>query len=478
MSPILGAAIHFIRNCLGRHYQRTKPDLGNIWQLRWIGKFVCSIMFVFLRRMVILTMLLTTTLTPTSGETSTAASATALIPANASDSEDLMNALETTAVVEKTPTTPGKPQPPVVRYQQIGNCVFTPAVLADQQPVKEFRNNRFYIEIPLTTVGAIMIFLVNGRRMFKGSAYFYMCVLALADFSFVISNAVGVGITLIAKNKLYLNNHICSLMVYYLPFAFQGFAVSALMAMTIERTLVVMFPFKFQNFFTVKKAVVLLSVMFVCSFAAFCPFIWAVGSGVRPTQSGPLYFCGFYLRRVNGKIVRVYGYGIDISDSIKTYVYLVLPMIVLLGCNIAIVVAMTKAFKAKVKLTGEEKGGHDDGQLRHITIQVLSVSIFFVLLALPYACIFNPLSPGLFKWLYESCTKFYISFWLKEIAKFLYEMTHCLNAYMYAVSSKKFRTELIDALHIRSRKKDPLASGSGTRQTALSSASAGTITQS
>jgi hypothetical protein len=350
-----------------------------------------------------------------------------------------------------------------------GGCPLSLYKTSSYLVARWLRINRFYIQLPIAVVGAIMVFLVYGRKITKGSPYLFMCVLTLADTGFILMDTifhkVPIGLVNIDPGAVG-----CGI-IEYMFHNTQMFAVAVLVFMMFERMLMTLLPPRLHVFSTRRTAIALI-LLCISVFAINIPYTYSKFSRrfKNPLQGTTYFRC--FINGTNMPHVLPVIY-------IKMYVFFFIAMAILLFCSIATTIKIclmrkTRDVDSKSNYVGDKKNdvenanrdvangfvgrGKDrvDDLLRDITAQVLTVSICFIVLALPYGIMFVPYSPvsKLGTGLKLSCDEGLFVYVFSEISKFLYDMQHCLNAYLYCLSGRIFRRKLARKLRCRKRESD------------------------
>jgi len=308
--------------------------------------------------------------------------------------------------------------------------------------------NQYFITLPLNFIGTVMTLIVYGAKMMRGTPYFYMCLLGIFDFSFLFLQMIAYRLKFWHRHHSW-GDFGCSFMEYSWLVMY-SIAIFTLICMTVERLLVIAFPFKFQHFFTVKKSMLILGVGAVLICAAYFPVLWGYGVADNPVttfsdQRSGLYQCRFY---PYGTQEHEY---VIAATYIRFFVFALGAMVILMISNVGIIIVLAIGLKKKSEMAGADAGEKATSQMRHITIQMLTISIAYVVLCLPAVIFFPP--GGYFQtgnWVF--CSQAWLMRSLvRGIVQFLQNLQHSMNAYLYCLVSPRFRNELLIKLHLRTK---------------------------
>ena len=324
------------------------------------------------------------------------------------------------------------------------------------------KRNKDYVILAVGLLGNTMSLFVNARKMFKTSPNYYMAVLAIADTATILVWSVRL------MHRLNTLSHewgtpACKV-VEFLSYFTRSFAVNTLVVMTIERTLVVLFPLRLSSRVSVKSAAVALGSVALFFFCFHAPlFAWAFEMEYRTI--------------VQCVIDRTAWWA---TFDLVTAIYL--PMVILLVCNVVIVCKMKSVADKQEELTNDSsKKSRARKQFVQITIQTLTVSFSFILLTVCITVWYfpgSPIYPTQYEAKYEAgssmyCFHSHFAFLFKETAFMLYFANHAINGYLYCLFSRMFRQELaknLCAIFCPGRlKKAKRTTPSGTAMTSMSS---------
>lgn len=286
------------------------------------------------------------------------------------------------------------------------------------------------------TVGNLLSFAVMVQSTMRStSTAFYMASLALADTAVLLFGCLRRWVLEVFDMDLLNQGPLaCSIINFFQYWSFDV-AVWILVAMTMDRVLVVTSPLKAQIYSTRKRAALSLVLVMVASAGINSHFFFTT----IHTQG---------VCTVSGEHARFYK---DIWSWIDATVYSFLPFMLLLIMNFIIVVVISKANAKKQRMTNNFKSKRKDEQKsavisRKLTIMLLSVTCTFLLLTGP-AMVLNTMRELGKPYFDLSLPKDFAKYILtRQISRVLLYLNHSINFFLYCLTGSKFRQELIAML--------------------------------
>ena len=280
----------------------------------------------------------------------------------------------------------------------------------------------------LGTLGNLLSMAILLRPRFrKLNVNIYLFSLAIADTVFLWTNSLT---RVFIKLSLGVNYSTYSLQACqaYVFILYTSKCLSAwfIVAVTIERLLVVMIPFKMKRSSSRKRAVIVGVVLTVlaCAVFAFVPTLYTV-SWDEQDQENRCQITEFYLEKKADLYLKL-------GDL---FLYSLLPTIALVTSNAAMVyrlISSVRFRKANTENNSKKVTKQDQGA-RRLTITLILVSACFLICTLPLSAFL------LHSTLYPSVGSYgtiYLSLYTLEV------LNSSVNFLLYCVSGPTFRAEL------------------------------------
>ena len=226
-------------------------------------------------------------------------------------------------------------------------------------------------------------------------------------------------------------------------FFFGRMSSCSLIPISLERFTAVYFPFKVKVIFSKKAAFIIVGgiTVFLALLNSYAFFAY----GVIQIKSGK--FCD-----ISNEAFLVF------RDRFHTMIefcfYFLFPFLVLVTCNIAIILKISKQkmMRSKVSSTANKK-------VSSLTIMLLHVSLAFIVLVSPLVFFFilvKPFDPNGLPIAFRMGGLYSLSL--------LSTFNHCINVILYTIAMPKFKHEVIELLPCKRRAKVTPANSSGSDQ--------------
>lgn len=260
------------------------------------------------------------------------------------------------------------------------------------------------------TFGNVLSFLVLSRSTFiKKNVSIYLRILAVVD---TIVLWISWDILYLGRMNywlLHIRNWLhCSLALI---------SSWLLVAMSFERAIGIQYPHKARIWLTRKRAIIVSLVISI--FYSIFPIL--------------PYF---------GWDGHVFGPAIILYTM-----YSILPGLLIILCNAAIIHALVKASKVHSKLSAKTKSIHRSDM--NITLMLITNGIVFIVLTMPISALvmtfYTPLDVGQFE------TLSYIA----PILRIISQLNHAINFLLYSMSGSMFRSELIQMFKCQASQAKP-----------------------
>ena len=283
--------------------------------------------------------------------------------------------------------------------------------------------------VVLGTVGnGLTIAMMRRAKMKSAVATVYLLALAVADTGLLWIGAGHWWISTAFKITIRdMDTWLCKFHFFFITY-FSMLSAWILVFVTVQRMLIVAFPFKVKVIATRKKAYISLVVLCI-ALAAYGIYhlIYADLVTVAVVKGRPIRKC-LFKREITEFHVKYYNY-------IALMATLLFPFLSLLIANIVIIV---KVIQAKVKREALVSTQSDDGQVRQMTATLISVSVIFLVLNTPYVVVyyFLPLPDG-------TNIKYGIIFAIAgQFGSLLNSLNSAINFLLYCITGPTFRKEL------------------------------------
>ena len=309
------------------------------------------------------------------------------------------------------------------------------------------------------TVGNVFSFiLMLQREMRQTSTYFYLAILAIVDTIVLFASAFKTWIRLMSGFELlHISDAGCRIFLFLTYF---GLHVSAwlIVAVTVERFIVVWFPLKATSFCSTRRAKMTTGAISVFFALLNSHLFWT--AELLVDQNTGFKQCAMMR---NNRFLYM-----KIMPWLHFTIYCLVPFIALLVFNGLIILSMTVTHRQL--LTNQMT--KDDRRMRHIhrklAITLLCISFVWMLTTTPSALYtVLPLEP-------KSLNSDAQLFLAKIICYILLYINHSINFILYCITGQSFRSEFHKLIcRIFRKKKKPKArltfrasrSGSGQETT-------------
>ena len=321
----------------------------------------------------------------------------------------------------------------------MSNC--PPSILPPQS--YGYPHNLLLVCLPvivlLGTIGNVLSIIVLKRRVMQmTAASFYLIVLAIPDLTVLYFSALKTWIRLVfGFELLHVSNAACKI-TKYIFFTSTHLSAWLVVAITIERLMVVCFPFKAPKMCCHRQAQLITVALVILIMGLNLNIVWA--SELVINKCG-IKYCTAYQHST---------YMHYIFPKINLFVYSLVPFTLVLIMNLVIISSIlknNKLFKQhqqQMQLTQGQNGrqsrvGRSSGsrqlQLinqRRLTCTLLTISFLWFTLTGPYAI--TDILNVTFKHKFPAIVRI--------ISYLLMYVNHAINFYIYCLTGRKFRYEL------------------------------------
>ena len=316
------------------------------------------------------------------------------------------------------------------------------------------------IIIVLGTFGNVFSFIILRRRaMVKVSSYHYLASLAVAD-----SLVLYIGLLRLWLGELTgmdfhdSSNWVCKLTVSF-GYTASDLSVWLIIAVTVERYIVVCFPLKASTMINTSRAKRVIGFLVLLMFSINLHFMWTVEIVQRPVDGKNVSNCEAspqHQHLVN-----------EVWPWVDACIYSFVPFIVILVLNILIICEVVEArnHRRQMQNTPEHHYHQQTTRLRNgdsstttsscrrscgpgegtkLTVMLLTVSFAFLLTTLPMNV---SLIVTAFWQQYQNTLRQIAQFKLaKTVAELLMYVNHSINFFLYCATGQKFRQQIVHML--------------------------------
>jgi hypothetical protein len=308
----------------------------------------------------------------------------------------------------------------------------------------------------LATIGLVgnllSYLLMNQSKYSKSTTCFYMRCLAIFDSAYVIGRMV-LRYLLVLASDLFLQPVVrTSFCLFYLAFLYFAILLSPLIltVMSFDRFVALTWPLKAATLCTMRRSKQVTFIIVTIATIMACVQL------LREHRSDlTSWYCPYHFKKVAGMIFD------EVYDLIVVYI----PTFCLLVCNTGIIHAVHKSNKDLSRLSQSQRSSSKE---KTITSTTVLVTCIFIVSNIPM--LFDKFYWRVHSdWSYSksSKTRLYIQYFTLNFAVFMESLNYCLNFYIYGLSCRRFRKELMMIITCHYEKSD-----NSTRSVVMSAVSA------
>lgn len=290
--------------------------------------------------------------------------------------------------------------------------------------------------ITFGTIGNALSFLVLVRcHMRSTSVYTYLMALAVADTCVLYVSAFKTWIKLISGFELlHSSMHSCRLINFFILLSLH-LSAWLIVLVTVDRFMVVWFPFKASSLCTVTRARLATVAMVMISVAYNCHVFWTYELSIDAMMHRA--YCG---------PIKTYGFMAKPFECLKLTTYSLIPFLVIVVLNFAIItrlqwrpLLLQSRGSASAFSSESSSSAAACGKQAKVTYMLVIVSVAWLVLTLPksiHTMVFE-LDDSRGSW---NATVF------RAVSFLLMYTNHAINFYLYCITGKKFRRQLEELL--------------------------------
>ncbi|XP_070190166.1 probable G-protein coupled receptor 139 [Littorina saxatilis] len=319
-------------------------------------------------------------------------------------------------------------------------------VLMQFPEYRALKNLMLYVPpvlIVLGTFGNVFSFIIMRRRaMLKVSSYHYLASLAVADSLVLYIGLLRLWLGEVTGSDFHNSaDWICKLTIS-LGYTASDLSVWLIIAVTVERYIVVCFPLRASAMINTNRAKKVIGFLVLLMFTINLHFFWTVeiverqpvdGNNVSNCEAAP-----HHQQLVNA-----------VWPWVDACIYSFVPFIVILVLNILIVIEVieARAHRLRMQSTSERRRACGPGEGMKLTIMLLTVSFAFLLTTLPMNI---SLIVTAFWDHSNNDLRRVVQFKLANtVAELLMYLNHSMNFCLYCATGQKFRQQIVHLLRCR-----------------------------
>jgi gastrin-releasing peptide receptor len=301
--------------------------------------------------------------------------------------------------------------------------------------IAEFMENNYrYLVCAVGIPGNLACILTLAYIRPKLASYMFMMALAIGDLTAI---ALKVFYRIRNLNEMELGDRFCQL-IFMFGNTSQMYPNWILVALTTERFIAVWFPFNFKTTCTRKNALVAIVVILLFLIAANLQYLFTYeelpGSHHCEPKENYKNFIQFAWYWIDGAL------------------YAIIPIILILVLNSMILYGINR--------TQTNHSSHRQQISHEATKMLLPTSITFVLLVMPNCVFFIIRGYWNYKGSPLGIAQHHL---LYHIVFLLSDLNHAVNFYLYCLSGRAFREQIVDLLCFRKRKPRAMTRSSRSR---------------
>ncbi|XP_046348983.1 probable G-protein coupled receptor B0563.6 [Haliotis rufescens] len=317
--------------------------------------------------------------------------------------------------------------------------------------------------VVMNTIGACVLF----HQSFKRSTYTYLRFLAISDAFILLS-----GIVLLIPKIINLHDDVMAnfIEVHMFPYisifagsVFTRISEYVICALSIERFVAVLRPLKVRELFLSRHALgISIGVVTFCFlYHAHYLIIYYPKAYFNPSRNTTMYALGKQSWYANSGIEAVY-------TNVYYFIFLYIPPIVLIVCNIGILVKVYEANKKRQDLFAKDGMSKQMGQeQRRMTLILLIISMSFLAVFVPLSIL--TIIQQFDKQIRIFGREHYLLSVMIDVLSLGWNVSSANDFIVYSYSSKQFRNTLLAMFFgNRTRKKEIVSQSSDTLATNIS----------
>ena len=325
----------------------------------------------------------------------------------------------------------------------------------------------FYFPIILFgMVGNGIAFGLMLKKSKQSSTYMYLVALSVVDNIFLLCSIGSWILFGFTNGSIDLRREVdCNLIsaLIYLPKQISAWLV---VAVSVERTLVVYFPLKAKDICSLKRARIVIGIIT----AGVAVVNWHVFGSYRTIGEAD----DFSTDVCPGRTAYLDHYADNIHGWLDSSFYSYLPSLALVILNGAIIGKFMLAASGKVGPNEDAKSRTMAKNSKRMTIMALTLSTTYLILTTPYS-IHNLVFRTRFHRAYTDPVGFFTDFLVSQILSVLYHLNHAVNLALYSLTNAHFRNKLMNLFRCQRNRRVETSSVTNTDGTQTTAVAASTM---
>ena len=306
---------------------------------------------------------------------------------------------------------------------------------SEYKAAKWINNSKFYFMMVLAVLANGAALGTVWKKARKSSVSVYIANLAVWDTLTILIKATYFILT---DRKVVLGNVSCKLLTF-LPNLAKNVAVWQLVIMGAERLLAVSFPLKVSTWCSVAKARVAISLLILVFILINSQYLVFVEATSAWHGSGCEYSAAYK------------SYTSQILPWLDMTLYAYGPQLLILVINVAIIISLASAHRRRSALANTRAPTGQGGQ-GHVTAMLLMIFFVFFFLTTPYSIFYLCMANEL--WAFRKSVQSYATYLLLTTTlRFLADLNHCVNFFLYVLTGSGFRQDFRKLLQCSNTKR-------------------------
>lgn len=282
--------------------------------------------------------------------------------------------------------------------------------------------SRYFTSLPGMITNPMTVYFSWKIRPFSTSEM-HMLILGVTDLFVVITRTT---INVMASLNYMWTDVSCKLLLYASNTSYV-FSNWVLVSWTIERFIAVVYPLKLNIWCNLRNVKIILFIILAVCCVIVTPQLTEIFSTFSTTRKSICLFSEIY--------VRIYA-------LIESLVYMYIPVLVILGCNIIIITEVKKTSQHSALYTcNRDMINRRPREQKQMTVVLVTVSLAFLFLHLPQILskIWQAFYPNQLEMLHSNIFN-YIRFTLyTTLGYIITDFQNSINFFLYCIFGSKFR---------------------------------------